>query len=141
MAIDKRMLQKFLDNPAMFSPEDMGLSEGEEMSPDESTDESVTIPAIDPEADLTEEAPEISDPDELNQENDLIEDESEVASLAPSMPQSDSEDLAKLKKLRMGESLDDSSENEIQDIASDMGAPMDLRKKALQRIKQKYLGQ
>ena len=141
MAIDKKMLQKFLDNPAMFSAEDMGLDQGEALAPDESEDGSMKIPAIDPEADLTEEAPQIGDPDELNQENDLASDEMDVASLAPAKVQPESDALMKLKKLKAGEPMDDSSQEEIQDVASDMEAPMDLRKKALQKIKQKYLGQ
>lgn len=139
MAINKQMLQRFLDNPAMVSAEDMELEEGEQLAPDESSDGSLDIPAIDPEEML--ESPEISDPDELNQEEDLMEDEEDVASLAPAMPAPDSDALSKLKKLKAGESLEDAPDSEVQDVASDMQAPMDLRKKALQRIKQKYLGQ
>lgn len=139
MAIDKRVLQRFLDNPANVSAEDMELEDGEQLAPDESSDGALDIPAIDPEEML--ESPEISDPDELNQEEDLMEDEADVASLAPSMPSPDSDALTKLKRLKAGESLEDAPDSEVQDVASDMQAPMDLRKKALQRIKQKYLGQ
>lgn len=141
MAIDKKMLQKFLDNPATFSAEDMGLDEGEALAPDESADGAMQLPSVDPESDLLEQAPEIQDPDELNQENDLESDEMDIASLAPEMAQPDSDALMKLKRLKSGQPLEDELEGEAEDIASDMEAPMDLRKKAMQRIKQKYLGQ
>jgi hypothetical protein len=49
MAIDKKTLQRFLDNPAMFKPEDMGLDEvGEAQAPDESMGLE-EVPAIEPE--------------------------------------------------------------------------------------------
>lgn len=142
MAIDKKMLQKFLDNPAMFSAEDMGLDEGEALAPDESSlDGALDIPEIDPEAALLEQAPEISDPDEVNQESDLADDEMDMASIAPLKPSVQTDALSKLKRLKSGQPLEDESQQEVQDIASDMEAPMDLRKKAMQKIKQKYLGQ
>jgi hypothetical protein len=130
MAIDKKMLQKFLDNPALVSAQDLDL--------DSSPDGSMDIPEVDPEADLVEQAPDIADPDEVNQENDLAK-QDEVASIQPAAV--DSDIIAKLKKLKAGESLDEESEQEQGDIASDMKAPIELRKKAMQKIKQKYLGQ
>jgi len=153
MALDNKTLRRFLDNPAMFSAEDMELEQ--EIPAD--VDGSMDIPEIDPEADLLNEAPEIADPDEINQQNDLAQDE-QVASLSPEIsgykvspevsalskeiaPSSDSDMVAKLKRLKSGEPMDETSQQEDQEIASDMKAPIELRKKALQKIKQKYLGQ
>lgn len=130
MALDPKMLKKFLDNPAQFSAEDMGIDQGngEQVAPDEGGAEAaLDVPEIDPEAMLEQESPEIADPDELNQENDLEQDEE------------DSEmDIPQVSKKNL---MEDASEEETQDIAGDMKAPMELRKQALMRIKQKYLGQ
>lgn len=145
MAIDKKTLQRFLDNPAMFSAQDMGLEDGEALAPDESSlDGALDIPEVDPEGALLEQAPEISDPDEINQQLDLEQDEEgddELASIEPMPKTPDSDAVTKLKRLKAGEPLEDTSTEQDQEIASDMQAPMDLRKKALQKIKQKYLGQ
>jgi hypothetical protein len=140
MALNPKMLKKFLDNPAQFSAQDMGLDEsGEQLAPNESEgDGALSIPDVDPEAALMDEAPQIADPDEVNQEVDLENDEEdqgdEMASLAPEM---DSDITAKLKKLKSG----DTSEVEDEEISADMQAPRDMRKKALEKIKAKYLGQ
>lgn len=135
MALDPKLLKKFLDNPAQFSAADMGLNDSE--------DNALSIPSVDPEADILEQAPEISDPDEIDQSNDLSSDEedAQIASIQPMKNEMDSDITAKLRKLKAGEPMDDSSEQEIEDLAGDMQAPTDLRKKALQKIKQKYLGQ
>lgn len=114
MAIDRSFLQKFLDNPASVSAEDFGLDNGESLAPDESSDGAMEVPELDPEAELL--SPEIGDSDEVNQEMDLAKDESDSMSK-------------------------ESSETKNEEIASDMKAPMELRKKALLKIKQKYLGQ
>lgn len=129
MSLDPKMLKKFLDNPAQFSAEDMGLDEpnGEQLAPDESSDSSMEIPEIDPEADLVEQVPKIADPDEMNQENDLEMDEGDSEMSVPKMSKT--------------ELVKNASEEDNQEIAGDMKAPIELRKQALQRIKQKYLGQ
>jgi len=141
MALDPKLLKRFLDNPASFSAEDMGLQDenGESLAPNESEDGALEVPEVDPEADMLEQAPEIADPDEVEQEVDLEDDE--AGDLKPAAPQVDSDIMTKLKKLKAGESLDEMSESQDEEISSDIAAPMELRKKALQKIKQKYLGQ
>lgn len=132
MAIDKKTLQMLLNNPGMFNAEELDLEDtGESLAPDESSDGSMDIPEIDPESDM--DSPDIADPDEIDQSNDLSKD-MDVAS-------ADSDIVAKLKRLKAGEPMDQMDEQEDESVASDMSAPMDLRKKALQKIKQKYLGQ
>lgn len=136
MALSKQALQKLLDNPGMFSAADMeeetpeipGLEEAP-MAPEEMLE-----PSMDEESEVSPEAPEM---DEL----EAPEGEIEMASAKPAMLEADQDIMAKLKKLKAGEPLDEMSDMETQDIAGDTEAPADLRKKALQKIKQKYLGQ
>ena len=139
MALSKQALQKLLDNPGMFSAEDMemeqespempGLEEEMPMAPEEMLE-----PAMNEESEVSPEAPEM---DEL----EAPEGEIEMASAKPAMLEADQDIMSKLKKLKAGEPLDEMSDMETQDIAGDTEAPADLRKKALQKIKQKYLGQ
>jgi hypothetical protein len=64
-----------------------------------------------------------------------------IASI-PSASSPDQDIMNKLKRLKAGEPMESAEEESLDsDVASDMKAPIDLRKKALQRIKQKYLGQ
>lgn len=140
MALDKKSLAMLLNNPGKFDPRTAGMDEesGEVLAPDESSDGAMKIPAIDPESDLTEQEPDIADPDEVDQSIDLDKDQ-----LASNQPKHevDSDIMTKLRKLKAGESIDESDESQVQDAAADMKAPMEMRKKALQQIKQKYLGQ
>lgn len=140
MAIDKKTLQRFLDNPASFSAEDMGLDEQEEPVLPGLEDQLPPAPEemLEPEIEEPEVSPQAPESDELEDEEGDIQ----LASARPAMPQADENIMAKLKKLKAGEPIeDDGDEQESADVASDMRAPTDLRKKALQRIKQKYLGQ
>ena len=151
MALDKMQLKRLLDNPAMFTAQDMGLDEdGESLAPDES---SPSLMALAGGEDMPDESmPDMSEP-KMQEPKMPMPDESEPDQSMPDMsePKMEMPDmesasvdpsiLQKLKKLKAGEPMDDSSQEEIQDVASDMEAPMDLRKKALQKIKQKYLGQ
>lgn len=135
MAINKQMLQKLLNNPANVSAEDlespemdMEQSKDEYQLPEElgeavedATDEEMIEPVIKPEVDDSSRMRVQSSPDKF-------ELDPQIASM--------------MKKLKAGEPLEsEEDENESADIASDMQAPTELRKKALQRIKQKYLGQ
>lgn len=156
MALDKMQLKRLLDNPAMFTAQDMGLDEdGESLAPDESSpslmalaggedmpDESMPDESMPDMAEPKMEEPEMSMPDE-SEPDQSMPDMSEPKMEMPDMKSAsvDPSILQKLKRLKAGEPMDDSSQEEIQDVASDMEAPMDLRKKALQKIKQKYLGQ
>lgn len=129
MAIDKKTLQRFLDNPANVSAEDMELEDSEQ------TEES-------PEGELQ--------PEEMIEEEPYIEPEivaEDTESLESQEPMMVSEDidsdlLAKLKKLKAGESIDEEEmgDEEAKEVANDSGASVEMRKKALQLIKEKYLG-
>lgn len=123
MAIDKESLRKLLNNPGMFNPADI---EEEDIQAD-----------LAQKIEGGEEEPEMMPMDEE-------EDEMEAPQLgeqpAPSKPYAPSPEVMELMKQMKGpQSLEDVdvAEEDINDTA----APMELRKKAIQRIKQKYLGQ
>lgn len=99
MAIDKKTLKMFLDNPAMYSAEDLDQ---------EDQVESEIMPEVEPEEMIGE-----SEEPELVAEEDVEMEDEPTA---------------------MEEGID-------QKVVSDMQASPEMRKKALQRIKQKYLGQ
>lgn len=125
MAIDPKLLQKLMSHPELMGVDDLDLEQsGEALAPDESTP--------------MQPMEEMPMDDMEGEESDL--DGEEIASTPPMDLDVDSDITAKLKKLKLGQSLDDMSEQEEQDIASDTQAPTDLRKKALERIKEKYLG-
>lgn len=136
MALDKKTLQMLLNNPGMVKAHELGMEddpsqqqpEDGEQAPDESAHP-------DPES-MLDQHPDDQQPDE------------EVASI-PSMktpgqaasPDIDSALMEKLKKLKAGELMDDSQESTEEDTASNMQATTDMRKKAMDMIKRKYLGQ
>lgn len=124
MAIDKKMLQRFLDNPANVSADEFDM---EDELP--TSEESERAPAGE-----EEEVP------EMEEQEPELDDGVEVASAAPAK-ELDSEIMSKLKRLKSGQPADEMDEEEAQDVSSDTEAPIELRKKALQQIKQKYLGQ
>lgn len=127
MAIDKKTLQMLLNNPAMVKAHELGMEDDPSHPQDKMPDEdSETDPAS-----------------MLDQHPDDQKQDEEVASI-PQMktPDVDSELMAKLKKLKAGEPADDSSdESKDADVASNMQATTDMRKKAMDMIKRKYLGQ
>src|SRR5690606_8677793 len=120
-----------LENPAMFSPEDIeegvpgeslgGLEDIESTYPEEMLGDSIE------ESDISSEA----------LEGDELEDEDEITT-ASTEPIEESEMIRGLRRLKAGEPLDDMSDGDVQDVASDIAAPTELRKRALEKIKQKY---
>lgn len=132
MAIDKKMLQRFLDNPANVSAEEMLDDQEEQEMPSEESQ-------IEPE-EMMESEPSEMDGEEMAEGEDMSLSDLQV----PSQSQEDIDfgTLEKLKRLKAGEPMESGEDEETSaDVASDMQAPTELRKKALQRIKQKYLGQ
>lgn len=126
MAIDKKSLQKLISRPEAFDPRD--LEAEDEFKVPEEISEAVEE-ATDDESEESEVQPEVDDSSKMKIES------------SPEEYKLDPEIMEKLKRLKSGQSLEDSDEEEDQDIASDTSAPTDLRKQALLKIKQKYLGQ
>lgn len=120
MALSKEALQKLLNNPGMFHASDME----EELAPDESSEE--IEPELQPE--------EMLESDEDEQELDG----EEVAAINPNAR---SFELSPEVKQLAKQLKPEISEQEDQEVSSDMKAPIEMRKEALKRIKQKYLGQ
>ena len=89
--------------------------------------------AFDPSA-MEEEmpAPEPEMDSEMEPESEEMED------VMPKMEEANPELLAALEKLRMGEALD--SEEVAEEAAGDLEAPTEMRKMAIQKIREKYLG-
>ena len=132
MTIDKKMLQRFLDNPANVSAEEMLDDQEEQEMPSEESQ-------IQPE-EMIESEPSEMDGEEMAEGEDMSLSDLQVPSQSPE--DIDFGTLEKLKRLKAGEPMESGEDEETSaDVASDMKAPTELRKKALQRIKQKYLGQ
>lgn len=135
MAINKQMLQKLLNNPANVSAEDL---ESEELDSAQSADE-YQLPE-----ELGEAVEDATDEEMIEPViKPAVDDSSRMrVQSSPDKFELDPEIAGMMKKLKAGEPLEsDEDEQESAEVASDMRAPVDLRKKALQRIKQKYLGQ
>lgn len=135
MAIDKKTLQKLLDNPAMVSGNDVDWDQLENME-------------LPPDVPVQEQSPaeEEVQPEEMIEPE--IEPELEDEEVAAAEPQGQPIDESRRKLHRpkgyrapWESKEDDLTDEEAKNTAEDMQAPVELRKKALQRIKQKYLGQ
>ena len=147
MALSRAQLQKLLDNPAMFSADDMeveneemlpeAIQEEDELQMDEFEENPAVVPEQEEEADLIAKEP--LEPVDLNEEDDITEQELQATRLSLENPELNA--MNRLQKRQEVDQMDAISEEEVGDIARDIEAPADLRKKALQRIKQKYLGQ
>jgi len=114
MALSPAQLKKLLDNPANFTADDMGLNDPEPEMLELPEGEDVEAPEMESEAELMADA-EMEEPEQLDQE---------------------SEEDAKLAKKKE----DLNVQQNASQIISDTAAPMEMRKKALQQIKAKYLG-
>jgi hypothetical protein len=123
MAIDKKSLQKLLNNPGMFNPADI--------------EEEDIQDALAQKIQGGEEEPEMMGAEDMSDEDEAPE---AAPQGAPAQPYTPSPEVMELMKKLKGPSP---AEAEVQDedISGDIGAPMELRKKAIERIKQKYLGQ
>jgi hypothetical protein len=135
MALTKEQLQKLLDNPGMFSPSDMEGEDGSEQLLEEEAPEVEVNPE-----ELLGEQEELAEPELVTEEDSTLEDLEEESPLVTE--EVDGDLLAKLKKLKAGESIEDEepTDEEAKDIANDATASTELRKKALQQIREKYLG-
>lgn len=117
MAIDKKSLQLLLNNPAKFNPADI-----EEEDIQDALAQKIEGGAEEPEM------------MEMEDEEAPVE---EAPAAQPAF-QASPEVMELMKKLK-GPSPED-AEVQPEEI-NDVTAPMELRKKAIQKIKQKYLGQ
>lgn len=139
MAINRKSLQKLISRPEAFDPSD--LEDEEQFRVPEEVQDAI--------------AEETGDIDDTELEDDGVEEEIEEPVIqqdvddssemrvqsSPDESQFDPEIMEQIKRLKSGEPMDDMGEEDNQEIASDTSASTELRKKALQRIKQKYLGQ
>jgi len=130
----QKMLMRLLNNPGQLTAEEFNE---EDQAPDEaeSPEEDKLEETIGEEPELDPESPEATDED--CEYTDEMDDES-----SDKESQADPKMMEMMKRLKAGKSMeDDSSEQDHKEVANDMEAPMELRKKAMQMIKQKYLGQ
>ncbi len=120
MAIDKKMLQQLINNPAQFKPD------LEEEDIQDALAQKIEGGAEEPEPMLED------------MEDDGMEEEAAPMG-APAQPafQPSPEVMELMKKLKSPSPADAEVQEEVIDDAT---APMELRKKAIQQIRQKYLG-
>ena len=122
MALDKKALQKLLDNPAMFSAADM-----EQESIDDALQQKV---------EGSEQEPQPMEMEDEDMGEEMVASAAPVSKMKPSYEVSP-EIMELMKKMKGPESLEDVEvEKEQMDEPS-----LDLKKKAIQQIRQKYLGQ
>lgn len=124
MAIDKKTLQQLISRPEAFRPEDM-----EEEDIQAELAQKVEGSDQDPEAMGIE--------DMAGEEEDQLE--APAAPVGTDKYQPSPEVMQLMKQLK-GPSPQE-AEVQAEDISGDMQAPMELRKKAIEQIRKKYLGQ
>lgn len=115
---NKKSIQKLISRPEALNPADL-----EEETIDDALQQKVESPLEEPEQMLEEEPA----------EQELLA-SGEEDTYTP-----DPEILAALKKLRAGEGLED--QEVAKETIEDTEAPLNLRKEAIRKIKQKYLGE
>lgn len=144
MALDKKMLEKLLNNPGMFDPRDTDV---EEENMDDAEAMKISSGDSDEEPDSEYELPEdIQDQvEDLKQINTApaIAKESAASSMMkmeePKFGGVDPEIMKQLRKLKAGQPLAEDADVE-QETIDDPSADPAMRKAAIQKIKQKYLG-
>lgn len=128
----KKQLQKLLSNPGMTNLEDL---EVEKPSIEEAESFKVESPEVEEEFELDSELPKAA-------EALTAKSEANLAALPKKEDkfEQDTEVTKQLRKL-MGHELPDSDEIEVEPaVIDDPQAPQELRKAALQKVREKYLG-
>lgn len=143
MAYDKRMMQKLMSRPELMGLDDLESDQpGESIAPDESGTPDVMPEVMESDSEMPaqeDEAPELAPENILqdepsDEEQDLELPESET-------PEIDSDITKMLRKLKSGQPLEDNSDQSNQETAGDPSASAEMRKAAIKKIKEKYLGQ
>lgn len=138
MALDKKMLEKLLNNPGMFDPRDTDV---EEENMDDA--EAMKIEEPDSEYELPEDIQDqVEDLKQINTAPAIAK-ESAASSMMkmeePKFGGVDPEIMKQLRKLKAGQPLTEDADVE-QETIDDPSADPAMRKAAIQKIKQKYLG-
>lgn len=127
MAISKEMLKKLMQRPELTSLEDI------EVQP-ESIEGALSQQVEEPESEF-ELDPEIAQGvEKLTTSSDQA-----LAGLPKDEYQADPGIAAQLRKLKLGESLEEEAPEVVAETIDDPSAPDELRKAALERVKKKYL--
>ena len=132
----KQLMQKLLDNPGMFNPADMDIQE-------ETTDDADAMKVEEPESEY--ELPEgiedqVADLKQIDTKPNIQKPDMGGMKLEePKFGGADPEIMEQLKRLKSGQPSAEDASIEPESI-DDPSMDTDLRKAAIQKIKQKYLG-